>query len=173
MKILETERLVLRTIEVEDTPFYLNLLNSPPFIANIGDRGIRTLEAARDAIASGPMAMQATHGHSIYLVELKDSGVAIGMSGLIKRDALDEVDLGYGFLPPYFGKGYAHEAAVAVLEHARKDVGLRRLVAITSPGNTASNALLRKIGMRFDKVVHLTPDDTGTCLYVMDLAPWE
>lgn len=169
MKILETERLLLRTLEQEDAPFYLNLLNSPPFIANIGDRGVRTLAQARASIVSGPMAMQSSRGHSIYLVALKDSGLSIGMSGLIKRDTLDDVDLGYGFLPPYFGKGYAHEAAVAVLGHARDQVGLKRLVAITSPGNTASNALLEKIGMRFEKLVQLTPDDTGTRLYGMTL----
>jgi len=165
MKILETERLVLRTLAEEDAPFYLNLLNSPPFIANIGDRGVRTLAQARSSIVSGPMAMQSLRGHSLYLVALKDSGVAVGMAGLIKREMLDDVDLGYGFLPPYFGQGYAYEAAVALLGHARETVRLKRLVAITSPGNTASNRLLEKIGMRFEKMVHLTPDDSGARLY--------
>jgi RimJ/RimL family protein N-acetyltransferase len=170
MKILETERLVLRTVEVEDAPFYLNLLNTPLFIAHIGDRGIRSLAAARDAISAGPVAMQAARGHSIYLVELKASGESIGMSGLIKRDTLSEVDIGYAFLPEHFGKGYAIEAALAVRDHARA-LGLTTLVAITSPGNEASNALLRKIGMRFDKMVHLTPEDPGTMLHTMTLLP--
>jgi len=167
MNILETERLRLRTIEVEDAPFYLNLLNTPEFVANIGDRGIRTLAAAREAILNGPVAMQAVRGHSIYLVELKDSAAAIGMSGLIKRDVLDDVDLGYAFLPAWFGQGYAIEAARAVVDHARQ-FGLQRLVAITNPDNHASNALLLKIGMRYDKLVHLHADDAGTRLYVMD-----
>lgn len=170
MKILETERLVLRTVEVEDAPFYLNLLNTPGFIANIGDRGIRTLAAAREAIIDGPVKMQAALGHSIYLVELRESGVAIGMSGLIKRDALEEVDIGYALLPPYYGQGYAIEAARAVLAHARDTVGLRRLMAITSPGNHASNGLLEKIGMRFERMVQIHPDDSGSRLYVMELA---
>ncbi|MES2321064.1 MAG: GNAT family N-acetyltransferase [Pseudomonadota bacterium] len=169
MNILETERLRLRTIEVEDAPFYLNLLNTPEFIAYIGDRGIRTLAAAREAILNGPVAMQAVRGHSIYLVELKDSAAAIGMSGLIKRDVLDDVDLGYAFLPAWFGQGYAIEAARAVVEHARQ-FGLQRLVAITNPDNHASNALLLKIGMRYDKLVHLHADDAGTRLYVMEFA---
>ena len=167
MLILQTARLALRTIAPADAPFYLNLVNSPDFITHIGDRGIRTLEAARQIIASGPVAMQAALGHSIYLVELKDSGVAIGMCGLIKRDTLIDVDLGYAFLPPYFGKGYAYEAAQAVVEHART-LGLRRLVAITSPGNTASNALLEKLGMRCEKILYLKPDDP-TRLYGIDL----
>ena len=169
MKILETARLLLRTLEEGDAPFYLNLLNSPPFLANIGDRGVRTLTQARASITSGPMAMQSLRGHSIWLVALKESGESIGMSGLIKRDTLDDVDLGYAFLPPYFGKGYAHEAALAVLEHARTRVGLERVVAITSPGNTASNLLLEKLGMHFEKVVYLNADDPGTRLYGMAL----
>ncbi len=164
MKVLETERLVLRTIEAGDAPFYLNLLNTREFVANIGDRGIRTLAAAREAIINGPVAMQAARGHSIYLVQLKSSGLAVGMSGLIKRDTLDDVDIGYAFLPAHFGHGYAIEAAHAVLAHARA-IGLRRLVAITSPDNRASQAVLHKIGMRFEKVVHLHADDPGTCLY--------
>lgn len=169
MVILQTARLSLRTVEEADAPFYLNLLNTREFIENIGDRGIRTLAAARDAIAKGPVAMQAALGHSIYLVELKDSGVAIGMCGLIKRDTLDDVDLGYAFLPPYFGQGYGHEAARAVLEHARGVLRMTRLVAITSPGNIASIALLEKLGMRFERMVHLHSEDTGTRLYGLDL----
>jgi RimJ/RimL family protein N-acetyltransferase len=164
VKVLETERLVLRTIEAGDAPFYLNLLNTREFVANIGDRGIRTLAAAREAIINGPVAMQAARGHSIYLVQLKSSGLTVGMSGLIKRDTLDDVDIGYAFLPAHFGHGYAIEAAHAVLAHARA-IGLRRLVAITSPDNRASQAVLHKIGMRFEKVVHLHADDPGTCLH--------
>ncbi|WP_426103380.1 GNAT family N-acetyltransferase [Massilia sp. TSP1-1-2] len=168
MHILDTERLRLRTIDEEDAPFYLELLNSEPFIANIGDRGIRTLPAARAAIAAGPVAMQQTHGHSIYLVELLHSGEPIGMAGLIKRDALDDVDLGYGLLPPHFGRGYATEAARALLVHAREAVGLRRLLAITSPHNHASHALLLKIGMRYQGVLQL--DDGPARLYAIGLA---
>ena len=165
MKILETERLRLRTLDQDDAVFYLALVNTPGFIEFIGDRGIRTVEAAAQAIAEGPMAMQAKLGHSIYLVERKDSGEPVGMSGLIKRDTLDHVDIGYAFLPEHCGKGYAYEAAQAVLEHARSDIKLTRLLAITSPGNVASIGLLEKLGLRLEKVVHLTAEDTGTNLY--------
>lgn len=170
MRILETARLALRTIEESDAPFYLNLLNTRQFKDNIGDRGVRTLAAAREAITGGPVAMQAALGHSIYLVELKDSGVAIGMCGLIKRATLEDVDLGYAFLPPYFGQGYAYEAAAAVVQHARSVLNMTRLVAITSPENIASIALLTKVGMRFEELVYLHPDDTGTRLYGMELS---
>ena len=166
--VLDTARLRLRTVRVDDAAFYLGLVNEPSFIANIGDRGIRTLEAARDAVSSGPMLMYATRGHSLYVVERKSDGAAIGMCGLIKRDTLDDVDIGYALLPAYWGQGYAYEAAAAVLAHARDGLKLRRLVAITSPGNTASNALLQKIGLRFERIVHLTPDDSGTNLYALE-----
>ncbi len=168
MLILQTARLTLRTIEEGDAPFYLALVNTPQFIANIGDRGIRTLEAARAAIASGPVAMQAALGHSIYLVALKEGATPIGMCGLIKRDSLDDVDLGYAFLPPYFGHGYASEAALGVVAHARQ-LGIPRLAAIVSPGNAASSALLAKVGMRGRGLVYLGPQDSGTLLYGMDL----
>jgi RimJ/RimL family protein N-acetyltransferase len=167
MLILQTQRLALRTIETGDAPFYLNLVNTPDFIAHIGDRGIRSLEAARAAIASGPVAMQAALGHSIYLVELKETGAAIGMCGLIKRDCLDDVDLGYAFLPRYFGCGYAREAALGVLGHAR-ELGIARLAAIVSPANAASCGLLDKIGMRRQGLVYLGLQDCGTWLYSMD-----
>ncbi|MFL6656820.1 MAG: GNAT family N-acetyltransferase [Massilia sp.] len=169
MQILETARLALRTIEITDAPFYLELLNTPDFIAHIGDRGIRTVDAARDAIASGPLAMQAALGHSIYLVALKATGEAIGMCGLIKRDTLEHVDLGYAYLPRHFGKGYGYEAAAAVVEHARTALKMQRLVAITSPSNLASNGLLEKVGMHFEKIVYLNPNDLGTRLYSIDL----
>ncbi len=167
MHILETERLRLRTLAPEDAPFYLKVVNDPAFIEYIGDRGIRTLDAARKAIADGPVAMQAALGHSLCLVELKQDGTSIGMCGLIKRDTLPEVDIGYAFLPQFGGKGYATEAAAGVLAYA-PTIGIRRVLAITSPGNAASNAVLRKIGMRFEEVVHLTPEDTGTLLHSYD-----
>jgi RimJ/RimL family protein N-acetyltransferase len=167
MHILDTERLRLRTLAAEDAPFYLAVVNTQGFIEFIGDRGIRTVDAAREAIANGPVAMQATLGHSLYLVERKEDGAAIGMCGLIKRETLTDVDIGYAYLPQFGGQGYATEAAAGVLAYA-PTLGIPRLLAITSPGNDASNAVLRKIGMRFQDLVHLTPEDTGTLLYSYD-----
>jgi len=168
MQVLETERLLLRTITPDDAPFYLELVNDAAFIEFIGDRGIRTLEAAREAIVNGPVAMQAALGHSLYMVELKADRTPIGMCGLIKRETLAEVDIGYAFLSEYRGQGYAYEAASAVFGYAPA-IGLRRLMAITSPSNTASIALLSKLGFRFQALIHFTPDDRGTNLYLADL----
>jgi RimJ/RimL family protein N-acetyltransferase len=169
MRVLDTERLSLRTLTPDDAAFYLEVINVPAFHEFIGDRGIRTLDAACKAIADGPMAMQAALGHSLCLVQLKADGTPIGMCGLIKRDTLPEVDIGYAFLPQFGGQGYATEAAAGVLAYAA-GLGIRRVLAITSPGNYASNAVLRKIGMRFEEMVHLTPEDPGTMLWACDLS---
>jgi RimJ/RimL family protein N-acetyltransferase len=169
MHILDTERLRLRTLELDDAPFYLRVVNTQGFIKFIGDRGIRTVDAAREAIAGGPVAMHAALGHSLYLVERKADGAPLGMCGLIKRDTLPEVDIGYAFLPQFGGKGYATEAAAGTLAYAAT-IGIRRVLAITSPDNAASNAVLKKVGMHFQEMVRLTPEDTGTLLYSYDLS---
>ena len=170
MQILETARLRLRTATLDDTAFYRALVNDPGFIEHIGDRGIRTLDEAHQALLTGPIAMQEERGHSLYVVELKESGVAdpIGMCGLIKRDTLEDVDIGYAYLPAGRGQGYAFEAAAAVLAYAPA-LGLERVVAITSPANLASNGLLRKLGMRFERFAQLVPEGPGSNLYSIEL----
>jgi RimJ/RimL family protein N-acetyltransferase len=169
MDILQTRRLRLRTISSDDAAFYLELLNDPAFIEHIGDRGIRTLEEARRAVEEGPAAMHEKRGHSLYVVELKETGAPIGMCGLIKRDTLEDVDIGYAYLPQYRGCGYAFEAGQAVLAYA-PTLGIMRVVAITKPQNIASNQLLKKLGLRFDRFAHLTPEDAGTNVYLIEFA---
>lgn len=168
MDILETPRLRLRTATPDDRAFYLALVNDPAFIEHIGDRGIRTLDDARQALLDGPIAMQDMRGHSLYVVELRGDGTPIGMCGLIKRESLDGVDIGYAYLPDYRGQGYAMEAGQAVLAYAPA-LGLKRVLAITSPNNIASNRLLLKMGMRFEHFMHLAPDDAGTNLYSIEV----
>jgi RimJ/RimL family protein N-acetyltransferase len=170
MLVLSTERLNLRTVEAGDAPFYLELVNDPSWIANIGDRGIRTLDGARTAIEEGPMAMQARLGYSLYVVERRSDGAAMGLCGLIKRDILPDTDIGYAISPAYWGHGYAYEAAAAVVQHARGALGLPRLLAITSPGNLASNALLRKLGLSLVEQVKLEGWDEDSNLYRLEFA---
>ena len=168
VEILATPRLRLRTADRADADFYLALVNDPGFLEHIGDRGIRTREDAVQALLDGPIAMQEMRGHSLYVVELKDLGVPIGMCGLIKRETLDGIDIGYAYLQRYCGNGYAYEAGSAVLRLAPV-LGIRRVLAITSPNNIASNGLLRKMGMRFERFIHLVPDDAGSNLYSLDV----
>ena len=143
--ILETDRLRLREFTAEDAPFILELVNEPDWLRFIGDRGIRDLDAARRYIAEGPRTMQARLGFSLWCVEARADGTPLGMCGLIKRDNLEHVDLGFAFLARYRGRGYAREAAAAVLAHAR-GLGLGRLAAITDPMNVRSIRLLEALG---------------------------
>jgi len=149
MQILETDRLVLRHFEYDDCDFIIRLLNDPSFIDNIEDKGVRTPAQAASYLASGPMASYREHGHGLYLVALKDGLRPIGMCGLIKRPHLRDVDLGYAFLPEGAGRGYAFEAAAAVLGFARRTLGLERVSAIVAPGNLRSIGLLERLGFAF------------------------
>lgn len=167
-EVLRTERLRLRTLSEDDAPFYLELVNDPDFIEHIGDRGLHTVDAARRALREGPVAMQGARGHSLYLVERLEDGAAAGLSGLIKREVLEDVDIGYAFLPRFRGHGYAIEAGRAVTAHAAA-LGIRRLAAITSPANEASIGLLLKLGMRFDRLAALAPGEDAVNVYLLDL----
>ncbi len=148
MKILETERLFLRQFSAADAEFILELLNEPSFIQNIGDRGVRTLADA-----------------SSYIL----TSESIGMCGLIKRDTLEDVDIGYAFLPKFWARGYAVESARAVKEYAKNVIGLKRIVAITDPLNEDSIRVLEKIGLQFEKMVRLSEDDIELKLFSIDL----
>jgi RimJ/RimL family protein N-acetyltransferase len=143
----ETARLRLRPLTLDDAPFTLALLNDPAYLEHIGDKGVRDLEGARKYLTDGPLAMYAAHGLGLWRVEEKSSGLAIGMCGLLQRPTLPEPDLGYAFLPRHRGRGYALEACRATLAWGREARSLARIVAIVSPGNAASIAVLRKLGM--------------------------
>lgn len=166
--ILRTDRLRLRLVTEDDAPFYLALVNDPAFIEHIGDRQLRSVDAARRGLRDGPIAMQAKHGHSLYLVERLEDGMPLGLSGLVKRDTLDDVDIGYAFLPAYRGHGYALEAGQAVVRHAAA-LGIRRLAAIVAPGNAASIALLQRLGLRFARRATLAPGQPPVDVYLGEL----
>jgi ribosomal-protein-alanine N-acetyltransferase len=159
MCVLETARLNIRRLNTGDADFIRRLLNEPSFVHYIGDRGVRTDEDARRYIREGPMASYAQHGFGLSLVELKHSGKPAGICGLLKRESLDDVDLGFAFLPEFWHQGYALEAAAAVLADAG-DRGLERVLAITSPDNDASMRLLEKLGFRYERMMHQGGDRT-------------
>ena len=151
--VLRTERLLLRHMTAADAAFMLGLLNEPSYLRFIGDRGVRTLEAARDYILAGPVDMVHRLGFGFYVVELIETGCAVGVCGLAKRDFLDDIDIGYAFPPQHWGQGYAYEAASAVLAHAKNEFGLTRIVATVRPDTAASIRLLEKLGLRFERVL--------------------
>jgi RimJ/RimL family protein N-acetyltransferase len=165
MKVLETNRLIVRRLSTEDAEFILKLLNEPSWLRFIGDKGVRTVEDARAYILNGPVEMYSRLGFGLYLVESKEEGLSIGMCGLIKRDALEDVDIGFAFFPEYWGKGYAYEAAAAVMSYAASVLGLNRVVAITSGDNDSSEKLLEKLGLRFEKMIKLSAESPEIKLF--------
>lgn len=167
--VVETERLILRRLSVKDAEFILELLNDPSFLRFIGDKGVRTLDDARAYVLNGPVQSYQTVGFGLYLAALKDSSAPIGICGLLKRDALEDVDIGFAFLPGYRGKGYAIEAARATLGHGKDGFGLSRIVAITNPDNEASIGLLKKLGFRFERITKLADDAPQVKLFAVDI----
>lgn len=155
MIILKSERLTLREIESDDAQFVLELLNTTGFIANIGDRGVRTEAEARDYIVDRVLGSYQTYGFGMWLVVQTATGLAMGLAGLVKRDGLDIPDVGYAFVPRAWGQGFAQEAAAAVLKHAIEVMGIPKLAAITSAENYASMAVLRKIGFTYQGMIQL------------------
>ncbi len=166
---LRTERLRLRHFELNDAPLILELLNSPGWLQFIGDRGIKTLADAEKYLLNGPITMYETLGFGPYHLSLTGDGTPIGMCGPIKRETLDDVDIGFALLPEFTGHGYMLEAARAVLAHARDDLKLPRLAGITTPGNTGSIRVLETIGLRFERAVRLAPDAVELNFYAIKL----
>ena len=168
MKILETERLVVRRLSSDDAQFILELLNQPSFLRYIGDKGVRTTEDVVRYIQIGPIASYERFGFGLYLVELKETGIPIGMCGLLKRDTLPDADVGFAFLPDYWSQGYAFEAASGVMSYGREVIGLQRIVAITSLDNDASIRLLEKIGLKFEGLITPSPEVGEVRLFAID-----
>jgi [ribosomal protein S5]-alanine N-acetyltransferase len=167
MDPIETERLLIRPLTTNDAGFILELLNDPSFIQNIGDRNVRNIQDAQAYILNGPIASYAKNGFGLCLVTLKQTSESMGMCGLIKRDTLEDVDIGYAFLPRYRSKGYASEAAAATLYFGWNHAGLKRIVAITDPANTSSNHVLERLGFVFEKMVKIAVDDIDLNLYAI------
>jgi RimJ/RimL family protein N-acetyltransferase len=159
MQAIQTERLILREFNLEDAPFLLELLNTPMWLQFIGDRGVRTVEGAAQYISDRFFKSYQTYGFGFYIMILKEGEIPIGTSGLIKRDGLDEVDMGFALLPQYEQKGYGFEAGQAVLSLAKDNFNFKKLLAITNQDNYNSQKLLVKLGFKKDKMVVL-PNDT-------------
>jgi RimJ/RimL family protein N-acetyltransferase len=162
---LQAGRLVLRPLGPDDAPFMLRLLNEPSWLQNIGDRGVRTLEDALQYIEQGPRAMYARYGLGLYQLRLSATDEPIGVCGLLKRDALDDVDLGFALLPQYWGQGFAREAAAAVMHQGRRELGLRRIVAIVLKQNDRSRRLLEALGFQLERPIRLAGDPAELLLY--------
>lgn len=162
---LETERLSLRRFRLEDAPHVVELLNQPSFLANIGDRGVRNVDDAHRYLREGPMAMYEKYGFGLWRVARRSDDVFVGMCGLLKRDILPAVDVGYAFLPEHWGQGYAFEAASATIELGARRFGLDRIIGVVSDHNAASIRVLEKAGLRFERMYPMHPGEPEVRLY--------
>lgn len=159
MLVLETPRLSLRRLTLDDAGFVFGLVNQPSWLRFIGDKNVRNLDDARNYLRTGPLDMYERYGFGLFLVESKETGLPMGMCGLLKRDSLPRPDVGYAFMPEFWGKGHAVEAASAVLEYGNQALGMKRILAIVSPDNAGSIRVLEKCGMHFECMLALTPDN--------------
>ena len=165
MNILVTERLILRRFTLDDTEFIIELLNTEGWIKYIGEKNVKTTDQARAYLENGPLKSYCNNGFGLALVEMKADRVPIGMCGLINRDYLDHLDVGFAFLPNQTGQGYAFEVVKKTVEHAFAELKQEKLLAITLPQNYSSIKLLSKIGFKYDKNF-ITPDtNEDLCLY--------
>ena len=162
---LETERLTMRWLTLEDAELMLSVWNDPAFIQHVGDRGIRTIDEAHDTLANGAFKLYEYHGYGPYRVALASEDTAIGTCGLFRREGFDDPDIGYSILPEFCGRGYAYEAASSVLEYARSVLQLPRITAFVSPRNVASIGLAEKLGLRFERMARLAGEDEDVSLY--------
>lgn len=163
--ILETERLFLREFTTEDTDFVIHLVNTPGWLAYVGDRNIKTKTEAETYLLKGPIESYAKNGFGLCLVALKGTQTAIGMCGIIRRNDLDTPDIGFAFLPEYMGKGYAYESAKATLQHAHDVLKLPKISAITVAENNKSIRLIEKLGLRFEKRFYIPTDREELMLF--------
>jgi RimJ/RimL family protein N-acetyltransferase len=167
MQTLQTERLLIEPFSVDDAPFILELYNDPLFIAGIGDRNFKTVQDTQNYLINGPLKMYETYGFGLLKVSLKDSMIPIGTCGLIKRDSLQDIDIGFAFLSAHCGKGYGKESSLKIIEYAKDVHHLSKIVAIVSPSNERSLHLLH--GLNFQEVDRLVLDGKDTILLSINL----
>ena len=168
-KILETERLYLREFTTDDKEFIFELLNSPGWIKYIGDRGIKTLDNTINYINEGLIRSYKINGFGLWGIVEKESDILVGMCGLLKRDYLEDVDVGFALLPSHEGLGYGKESALETVRYAKNELTLKTLAAITVPYNDSSIRLLQKLGFNFCENIRIPNDDEELMLFKISL----
>jgi len=148
----------------------LRIWNDPGFIRFVGDRGIRTVDEARQALEDGILRQYEALGYGPYLLTLRREAVPVGICGLFRRDGLDMPDIGYTLLGPFRGRGYAFEAARAVIDDARTNPDLPEICAIVTASNRRSVRLLEKLGLRYVETIRLPDDDSDLQRYGIRLS---
>lgn len=165
---LQTDRLSMRWLTLEDADLMLAVWNDPAFYKYVGDRGIRTVEQAQETLLSGAFKLYEDYGYGPYRLARKQDDTPIGTCGLFRREGFEQPDIGWSVLPEYARQGYAYEAASAVLEYARTVLGLKRILAFVSPENAPSIGLAKKLGLRFEHLTRLEGGEEYVGLYSVE-----
>lgn len=167
MKIIkETERLYLVEATTKDAAFMLALLNSEGWLKHIGDRNVRTESEAKQYLLDRVIKAY-DEGFGMYNVIIKSTEETIGMCGLVNRPTLEGIDIGFGFLAKYMGKGYAFESATAIMSFAKNDLKLEKVLGITTQENIRSQKLLEKLGLTITK--SYTDESDGSPMYLYEI----
>ena len=163
--VIETERVILRKFTIDDAAFMLETLNTPTWLRFIGDRNVKTLEEAENYLLNGNIRSYQEYGFGFYVVVIKETQESIGICGIVKREGLEDVVIGFAFFQQFMGKGYGYEAGSATLNYALNDLKIKKIVAIVDPENVVSIALLKKIGLQFEKMIQLSPKGIELMLF--------
>lgn len=163
--ILQTERLYLRALDLEDAAFILELVNSPGWLKYIGYRNINTIEDAQNYLLDGPLKSYSMNGFGLWCIVLKESNAPIGMCGLLKREYLDHPDLGYAILPPYEGLGYTTEITKATLAYIVEILKINTIMAITNVDHVRSIRVLEKNAFVFERFMNMPGEDKPIRLF--------
>ncbi|CAN5467528.1 GNAT family N-acetyltransferase [soil metagenome] len=166
---LETTRLILEELNATDGAFMHELLNTDSWKKYIGNRNIHTAEEGSNYITNRIAPSYQTNGFGFYKVRLKENNLPIGICGLVKRDGLEDIDIGFAYLPKYEGKGYGSESSVAIMKFAKNKLNVKTLLAITVSYNLKSITLLEKLGLKFEKTIRLPNDPEELMLFVIQL----
>jgi [ribosomal protein S5]-alanine N-acetyltransferase len=169
--VLTTPRLSLRHLAPGDAAFLVELMNEPPYVDNIGDRGVRTDADAVRYIEEKYVTSYVRHGFGLYLVELAESKAPIGICGLVKRESLEHPDLGFAYLRRFWSMGYAREAAGETLRYARESLMLPYIYGVVSSKNIRSIRLLERLGLAYLRTIEFAGQPSETHLYGRELKP--
>lgn len=164
--VLESERLYLEEFTINDASFFHELVNDPDWIKYIGDRNIKSIKDAEDYLTNKIIPSYQEFGFGFYIVRIKESKLPIGMCGLIKRQWMNYVDIGYAFLSEFRGKGYAIESSFATKKYAKEQLGIHQLAAITDVNNERSGNLLKKLGFEYNRLITYPGEESKCRLYL-------
>lgn len=150
---MHTERLILRPFTLDDAEEYLPLVSHPEILRYTGESPVESLDEVRTIILTRPLRDYALRGFGRMACIEKKSGRLVGFSGLKYLEDLQEVDIGYRFLPDCWGKGYATESAMTLMRAGVREHNLRRIIGLVEPANEASAHVLKKLGLMFEKKI--------------------